>query len=87
MQCRTDSAARDLWEQACRQRWRALALAIKAKLEAIASGISEFEDEFGMWMVLPDGSTVRDHVKPAVAVAYDTGTVPALLALPEGTSR
>lgn len=40
-----------------------------------------------MWMVLPDGSTVRDHVKPAVAVAYDTGTVPALLALPEGTSR
>ncbi|MCK5319357.1 MAG: hypothetical protein KAJ55_15710, partial [Anaerolineales bacterium] len=34
------------WEQACRQRWRALALVIKAKLEAIDSGISTFEEEF-----------------------------------------
>src|SRR4051812_43447758 len=34
------------WEQACRQKWRALALAIKAKLEAVDSGITSFEDEF-----------------------------------------
>lgn len=37
---RTASAAEDAWEQAVRQRWRALALVIKAKLEAVESGIS-----------------------------------------------
>jgi hypothetical protein len=39
-------AAERLYEQAIRQRWRALALVIKAKLEAVEAGISEFEDEF-----------------------------------------
>jgi hypothetical protein len=28
------------WDQACRQRWRALALVVKAKLEAVESGIT-----------------------------------------------
>ena len=84
---RTADAARVQWEQACRQRWRALLLCIKAKLEAIESGISSFEDEFAMWVVLPDGSTVRDHVQPAIAEAYDTGRVPlTLLALPAGAT-
>lgn len=30
------------WEQACRQAWRALALVVKAKLEAVESGITTF---------------------------------------------
>lgn len=86
LQKRTENAAREQWEQACRQRWRALALAIKAKLEAVESGISEFEDEFAMWVVLPDGSTVKDHIKPAIAEAYATGRMPtSLLALPGGS--
>lgn len=34
------------WEQACRQAWRALALVIKAKLEAVDAGIVTFEEEF-----------------------------------------
>src|SRR5258708_1428897 len=34
------------WEQACRQRWRALALVVKAKLEAVAAGITDFQSEF-----------------------------------------
>src|SRR6185312_8064626 len=46
------------WEQACRQRWRALALVIKAKLEAVESGITVFEDEFLAHIVLPYGKTV-----------------------------
>src|SRR4051794_7453846 len=40
------------WEKACRQRWRALVLIIKAKLEAIESGISTIEDEFLASVVL-----------------------------------
>src|SRR5262245_47569161 len=31
------------WEQGCRQRWRALTLTIKAKLESVESGIEEFD--------------------------------------------
>lgn len=60
-------------EQACRQSWRALALVIKAKLEAVEAGIVTFEQEFGMHMVLPDGRTVAETVVPAIAAAYASG--------------
>lgn len=73
------------YEQAVKQRWRALALVIKAKLEAVAAGIVTFEDEFAMHMILPDGRTVRDHVLPAIEDAYATGTVRPFLAI-EGAS-
>lgn len=62
-----------------RRVWRALALAIKAKLEVVATGIVSFDDEFAMHVILPDNTTVADHVGPAIAEAYETGTVPALL--------
>lgn len=91
---RSSTAAETAYDQAVRQRWRALALVIKAKLEAVESGIVTFEDEFGMHIVLPDGSSVRDHVRPAIQEAYETGNVPALLpgipstrALPAGSSN
>jgi hypothetical protein len=64
------------WEQACRQRWRALALCIKAKLEAVACGITEFEDEFMAHIVLPSGGTVGQLMRPQIAHCYDTGDVP-----------
>lgn len=73
-----DAALRE-WEQACRQAWRALALVVKAKLEAVEAGITEFEDEFLANIVLPDGSTVADHVKPAIAVIYTNETMQPLL--------
>lgn len=76
---RTDQAALAEWEQACRQRWRALALVIKAKLEAVESGISEFEDEFMANIVMPDGKTVSQMARPAIAKAYATGQVHNLL--------
>jgi len=78
---RTTVQANAAYEQAVRQRWRALALVIKAKLEAVQTGIVTFEQEFAMHMVMPDGSTVADHVLPAIEQAYATGTVPPLLAL------
>ena len=67
------------WEQACRQRWRALALVIKAKLEAVESGISVFDDEFMANIVLPNGRTVSEEVRPRISTAYESGTMPPLL--------
>lgn len=76
---RTPEAATKEWEQACRQRWRALALVIKAKLEAVESGISVFEDEFMANIVLPGGRTVSEEVRPRIAEAYSGGAVGPLL--------
>lgn len=70
------------WEQACRQRWRALALVIKAKLEAVESKITTFEDEFLAHIVMPDGQTVATHIKPRIAQAYEQGSMVALLPPP-----
>jgi hypothetical protein len=66
-------------EQAVRQRWRALALVIKAKLEAFESGIETFEQAFLANILLPDGQTVGQWMVPQVEQAYLTGTMPGLL--------
>lgn len=83
---RSDVAARAALEAEIRRRWRALALAIKAKLECVDTGISTFESEFAMNIVLPDGSTVADHVLPAVAEVYATGRMPSSLLAIEGAA-
>lgn len=67
------------WEQACRQKWRCLALAIKAKLESVESGIATFEDEFLAHIVMPDGKTVSAHTKNLIETAYKTGKMQPLL--------
>jgi len=67
------------WEQACRQRWRALALAIKAKLEAVESGITTFEDEFLAHIVMPDGKTIGEHISPQIPELCATGRLPRLI--------
>lgn len=76
---RAPEAATKEWEQAVRQRWRALALVVKAKLEAVESGISVFDDEFLANIVLPSGQTAGDWMRPQVAEAYRIGTMPTLL--------
>lgn len=58
---------------------RALLLVLKAKLEAVASGVSVFEDEFLANIVLPDGKLVAHYTKDALLTAYETGTAPPLL--------
>lgn len=70
------------WEQACRQVWRALALVIKAKLEAVETGITSFEDEFLAHIVMPDGQTVATHIRPRIAEAYAGGQMLQLLPPP-----
>ena len=76
---RDEGKSYQLWEQATRQKWRALALIVKAKMETVESGISEFEDEFMSNIVMPDGKTVAEHARPMIAAAYKSGKVPALL--------
>lgn len=76
---RSASAAADLYEKAVRQRWRALALAIKAKFAAIDAGITTVEDEFLAHIALPQGGTVGEHVKPKIREAYASEHLPALL--------
>lgn len=67
------------WEQAGRQRWRALALAIKAKLEAVSCGITSFEEEFLAHVVMPNGQTLGAWVQPQIEEAYQKKKMPPLL--------
>jgi hypothetical protein len=76
---RTKASADAAWEQAGRQRWRALLLVIKAKLEAVDAGITDFEAEFLSAMVLPGGRTVGEEIMPRIDAAYQTGVIPDLL--------
>ena len=76
---RDQKAAYAEWEKACRQRWRALALCIKAKLEAVECGITTFESEFLAHIVLPNGETVADRALPYIAQAYETNSTPPMI--------
>lgn len=66
------------WEQACRQRWRAVALMVKAKLESMQSDITTFEEEFLAHVVLPGGKTFGETYIPQIEKIYESGKVPAL---------
>lgn len=78
-QRRSNDAAQEAYEQAVRQRWRALVLVIKAKLEAVESGIVTFEDEFLAHIVLPSNTTVGQWVGPQLNEVYGSGQMPSLL--------
>jgi len=67
-----------------RRRWRALVLVTKAKLEAIASGISTLEREFLADLVLPNGRVVHEELAPRLARWRETETSVPLI--PETTS-
>lgn len=76
---RSDGATEKARDQAHKQRWRALVLVIKAKLEAVESGIATFEDEFLAYTLLPDGSRVGDWAEHQLAPALQEGRMPTLL--------
>lgn len=67
------------WQQGIRQRWRAAALVIKAKCEAVESGVTTFEEEFLAWTVLPDSSTAAEWMEPQIEQAYLSGQMPKRL--------
>lgn len=72
----------EAWEQACRSKWRALFLCIKAKLESVEAKIETFEDAFLAHIQMPDGHTVGEHVRPRIAEAYSGQPMQALLPPP-----
>lgn len=76
---RTPDQIEQAYEQAVKQRWRALALVIKAKLEAVETGITTFEEEFLAHIVLPSGATTGAFLIPQIEQAYRTQQMPALL--------
>lgn len=80
----TDFRREELWEQACRQRWRALCLVIKAKLEAVSCGITTFEEEFYAHIVMPGGKTIYQQTRNNVELAYKTNKEMPLLGFDNG---
>lgn len=81
---RSDSDQARAYEQAVRQKWRALSLVVKAKLEAVESGITTFEEEFLAHIVLPNGQRVGAWMIPQVTRAYELGAMPPLLPMLDG---
>lgn len=78
-QFKTDAKGRTLegakqlaaWEQATRQKWRALLLSIKAKLEAVNSGIVEFEEEFLAQIIDPEtNQTIYQAIREPIKQRY-----------------
>jgi hypothetical protein len=65
-----------------RQKWRALLLCIKAKLESVESQIESFEEAFLPHVVMPDGRTVGEHALPMIAQSYERGKMQPLLPAP-----
>lgn len=62
---RWSASRREQWiqqqyEQCCRERWRFLVLAMKAKLELVRIGLSTIEREFLADLLLPDGQTASE---------------------------
>jgi hypothetical protein len=76
---RAANVAEKAYEQAVKQKWRSLALIIKAKLVAVDDGILSFEEAFLAHIVLPDKSTVGQFILPQIARAYDQGSMPKML--------
>ena len=75
----TKDASQRLYDAELRRLWRSLLLVIKAKLEAVESGVSEFEAEFLAHIVLPGGVTVGETLLPRIAEAYASGSMPTLM--------
>lgn len=66
------------YDQAVRQRWRALALVVKAKLEAVEAGITGFDEEFLANIVVGE-QTVGEVLIPQLQAAIAEREMPALL--------
>lgn len=70
--------------QETKERWRALALTIKAKLVSVENGVETFEQAFLAHIVMPGGATLGEMTLPAVEQAYLTGRVDSPLLLGSG---
>lgn len=82
---RSEATAEKMWEQACRERWRALHLCVKAKLEAIDAGVETFEDAFLAHVQTDTGETVGERLRPQLD-AIVAGGAPLRISGPAPTS-
>lgn len=73
-------------EQEERRRFRSLANYIKATLDAVDSGIIDFETAFLPHLLLPTGETLARRLEPEIERALEGGPAPSLgLALGPGS--
>lgn len=82
---RTDAAATKQFDQDIRQRWRALFIVVKAKLESVDSEIETFEEAFMPHIVIPSGEqagrTIGEAMLPDLIRAIEGGEPPKLLSM------
>jgi hypothetical protein len=76
---------RQRFETAERQKWRALLLVIKAKLESVENSIETFEQAFLANVVMPNDRTVAEIMAPLIAESYKGGRMPKALGTGSGT--
>jgi hypothetical protein len=65
-------------EQLRRERWRAMLLLVKSKLEIVRLGMTTVEREFLADMVLPNGGTVHEQLAHAIRHGLGTGEIKRL---------
>lgn len=70
------------YEQATRQRWRALALCIKAKLESVEARIETFEEAFMPHVVMSDGRTIGEVLLPDIGKLVESSKLPPMIEAP-----
>ena len=67
----TGQGAEDLrHERETRRRWHALALLFRAKVNAVESGVTSFEEEFLAYMLTPAGQSVYQKTRAMIAQSY-----------------
>lgn len=85
--CRGNQKPSNKLDQLVRERWRALKLTIKAKLESIDLKIEQFDEAFLSQIVDPtSGRTVYETINSQIGIAYSENPRPIGLPSPEDVS-
>lgn len=79
---RSEDAAYKAWEQACRQKWRALCLFVRATLEAVEEGVVDFDEAMMPFTMINGRETFSERYGKEVQKWIERGDAPTLLALP-----
>lgn len=79
---RTPVQMREAREQEIRRLWRSLAMIIKAKLEAVESGVETIEQAFMPHVIMANNQTVGEWLTPQIESMYQSGHMPPLLPAP-----
>jgi hypothetical protein len=58
-------------DQLTRERWRAVVLMVKAKLELVRIGASTIEREFLADLIMADGNKLADHIRARLAIGAE----------------